>query len=86
MFTDIITALAVLVLVFMLLLLFRNERVFKYRMGVLSKVSEKAKLDIINNRTDWRRHYNIFERVKYNEMLLKFWRSFDSFFPEEYRP
>lgn len=65
---------------------FRNKRVFEYRGKVLSKISHKAQLQISEGQFDiWRDNYKVLDNTSYNEMVWKFWKPVDSFFPEEYR-
>lgn len=57
-------------------LLVRNFYVCKYRMAIL----DKCKKDIAEGRScSWK--LDLFETVSYEQMLFKFWRRLDSFYP-----
>lgn len=63
-------------------MLIRNDMVAKYRHKLLDKVSEKSQEDIENGRDfNWR--YDAFRAVEYEEMVNKFWKKLDSFYPDK---
>lgn len=63
-------------------MLYRNNSLYLYRGKLLRLVSEAAKFDIATNkRWEWR--YGVYESISYDEMFFKFWKSFDSFYPDK---
>jgi len=67
---------------FLIAFLIRNEMVYRYKQKMLRKVSAAAHRDIWAGKTDWMWRYNTLSSVEYGEMVYKFWRSFDSFYPD----
>jgi hypothetical protein len=66
---------------FCLLLMDRNQKVHKYRRSLLRKISDAGDVDIENNRP-WEWRHDIYDTITYDEMLYKFWRRLDSFYPD----
>lgn len=64
-----------LICLFSLLLLIRNQEVFNYRRKVINYVYCGS---------DWQKKVEIFDEVSYQEMFWKFWKSVESFFPKEW--
>lgn len=64
----------------------RNSQVFNYRMRVLCHIREES-TSALGTDTFYEKikKYDILLDVSYHEMVIKFWRPVDSFFPEEYR-
>lgn len=63
-------------------LLLRNMQVFDYLNALNDLVYEQSKKDIRNNRDpSWRR--KVLNSVKYDEMLFKFWKPLESFYPNK---
>lgn len=60
----------------------RNTSVYNYRIRLNEKVSDRARADIRQNR-DWRWRYEMLNEVSYDEMMFKFWRPLDSFYPDK---
>lgn len=56
----------------------RNLEVGNYRRRILNEVSRLARQDIRSGRP-WEWRYEMFVSVGYASMLLKFWKSLDSF-------
>ena len=82
---ELVSTLAIVVAAF--IGVFQNMRVFRYRGRVVNRTSALANIDIDKGNYDsWRQRYDLFDKVSYFEMVFKFWRSFDSFYPEEIRP
>lgn len=73
---------AFLGVVYSTIILIRNQQVFKYRAKVLEGM-RKISVDGSLNDTDWIHLYEQFLSVSYEEMVSRFWRPLDSFFPEE---
>ena len=63
-------------------LLYRNQKIYSYRVELLRKISERATEDITNN-IDWHWRYDTFESVSYDEMIYKFWKPLDSFYKDK---
>lgn len=90
MATTIIMILLGVVLILMVLLtirasivLNRNEEVFAYRSNLINRISDRAMLDVKEgNDPQWR--YDLFDSVKYEDMVNKFWKPITSFYDEEY--
>jgi hypothetical protein len=53
---------------------FRNEAVLRYRMYLVDCV-------FAHRDYQWRR--DVYDRVSYNEMMFKFWKPLDSFYPDK---
>lgn len=60
----------------------RNNRVLRYRRDVLNRISDAAYIDIEHG-NPWVWRYTLYDSVSYDEMLYKFWRPLDSFYPNE---
>lgn len=54
------------------LILYRNNQVFKERERKLREISRRIDLRILQG-IPWRHLFDIFDEVTYSEMLLKFW-------------
>jgi hypothetical protein len=65
------------------LLLIRNFKVHSYRGNIIVKIG-KRNIQDIDKGTYGSSRWDVFDSVGYNEMLLKFWRPFDSFFPGDF--
>lgn len=83
-FLKVFFVISLILIVFCLLMLLRNERVYHYRSRVIAKISNDH-VACINTKQPYTLSWDILEKVSYNDMVIKFWRSFDSFFPPEYR-
>lgn len=57
--------------------LIRSELVFRYRMKLLDSIRDIARPDVAI------RMIELLAAVTYGEMVIKFWRPFNSFYPEE---
>jgi hypothetical protein len=79
MFTQIVLTFLVL---FSLFLLFRNGQVYKERTKILEIIHDLSN-DNIKQGKGWRWRYKLYESVLYEEMLFKFWKPINSFFPDE---
>lgn len=58
----------------------RNALVLRYRTNLLDKVSTLAESDADG---DWEWRFETLESVSYDEMVLKFWKPLDSFYPDK---
>lgn len=64
---------------FCILMLIRNEMVYKYRIALIHKIAEMGDKDIGAGRDPgWRWEY--FHRVDYDTMVYEFWKPLDSFY------
>lgn len=77
-----ILVICLIVMALCVVLLFRNEAVYRYRMDLLSKVSDAAKRDI-SERKDFMWRYHAYSTVDYSEMVMKFWKPLDSFYKDK---
>lgn len=69
-----------LILLWSVLSLIRNTRVYAYRTKLLEEISQATQAEIASPSWSlWR--YKIFSSVSYIEMVYKFWRPLDSFYP-----
>ena len=60
---------------------YRNDSAYKYRMALLNQIKLACEDDIRNGRPYYWR-YEEFDRVTYHEMVSKFWKRLDSFYPD----
>ena len=67
------------------LALIRNQKVYNYRVALLEEVSNAANNDIHREggpyEFKWR--YDAFSDVEYNDMMWKFWKPLDEFYPDK---
>lgn len=85
MFATVLIIAMLVTMVFLFLFMIRNTLVFRHRMKKINIVSNLATRDIYAGNENWRRWYDILESVNYYEMVWKFWRRLDSFYPPELR-
>jgi hypothetical protein len=57
-------------------MIFRNEKVYAFRLSILNSMARKTDL----TQADIRR----FKECSYTRMLLMFWKPLDSFYDEEF--
>lgn len=62
-------------------ILVRNSLVFLYLRQLLQEISIVAEKAIEQGKP-WQIYYTWFDSASYLEMLLKFWRRLDSFYPD----
>lgn len=60
----------------------RNERVYRYRLGLLDRISEQCDKDIYERRVDFRWRFDELREVTYNQMLLSL-KPLDSFYKRD---
>lgn len=60
----------------------RNRRVHAYRQRLLKAVHTAALLDMELGK-DYLWRFKVFESVKYEHIVLQFWRKLDSFYPDK---
>lgn len=60
--------------------LIRNQLVYEYRIELLDQICAACQANGWMN-SEWR--YGMYNEVNYNEMVLQFWRRFDSFYPDK---
>lgn len=65
-----------------LLLLIRNECVYRYRVALLDTIRDAANSDIDAGRS-WVWRYKAYDAVGYCVMVLQFWRPLHSFYPDQ---
>lgn len=65
-----------------MLMLIRNNQVYRYRSTLIDQISEAAKSDNLLLR-DWMWRYDYFATVSYDKMVTQFWKPLDSFFPDK---
>lgn len=66
-----------------IIMLYRNDRVFAYRIKLVEQISSANQADIARRRAydGWR--YTKFNEVSYEAMLYQFWKPLDSFYPDK---
>jgi len=69
----------IIILMSSIYMFLRNNAVYKYRIGLLDRISKAAEEDI-NMGRDWRWRYDILHKVTYQEMVWKFWKPISSFY------
>ena len=70
-------------IVLSVIILHRNSVVFDYRQEILKRVYKAASADIKEGKFDWQWRYDAYSEVSYNEMVSKFWKKLDSFYPDK---
>lgn len=60
----------------------RNSVVFSYRTSLLGEISTAVGIDMNNGMWDSEWRYDMYDEVSYDEMMFKFWKRCDSFYPE----
>lgn len=60
----------------------RNSRVLAYRKHILHLIGEASLVDIKHGEKNFFWRYQALDEVSYDEMLWKFWKSFDSFYSD----
>lgn len=78
---EYVVILPLAVMIASMMLLFRNGRVYRYRVRLLHRVSAAARRDI-GEGLEWEWRYDMLESVSYESMVLKFWRPLSSFYDE----
>ena len=75
----------ILLVVFVGGMLFRNNRTLAYRQRLIDQVSAACMDDLKRDplSTDWWWRWDVYNSVSYDEMAIKFWRRFDSFYPDK---
>lgn len=63
--------------------LYHIRAVYRYRLKTLDQVSVQTKADVANQRP-WEWRYDVFEQVSFDDMVWKFWRPFESFYPDKH--
>lgn len=63
-------------------MLIRNTLVYTYRTNLIHRISESNIEDISDGRP-WHWRYEEYNSISYNEMMLKFWKPLDSFYPRD---
>lgn len=67
-------------LAFCALMMWRNRRVYAYRMALADEVSIESRRAIARGDADWERGWDWLKRQPdYETMMWRFWRSLDSF-------
>jgi hypothetical protein len=79
---NIVLGICCILLFHSIFMLYRNKKVFNYKMKLLDKVSSLAQKDSLADR-EWKWRYEVFTSVSYNEMLYKFWKPLDSFYKDK---
>ena len=67
---------------FILALTIRNHFLFKYRTQLLFDILSVSQREIHAGNYDYNWRYDWAHEVPYGFMLWRFWRSFDSFYPD----
>ena len=79
----ILLASCVIALVLSVIMLWRNDKTFKYRSNMIDKISKAAQKDILEGRYNYGWRYEEYDAVSYHEMAVKFWKPLDSFYPRD---
>lgn len=69
-------------LIMCLVMLKRNDNVFKYRNHISELMFDAGEDDIENNR-EWKWRLEIYKTVTYRDMMRKFWKPLDTFYPDK---
>ena len=60
----------------------RRQCVIECRRDIRKLIGAAVRTDIYRER-EWRWRWELYEQVGYNEMIVKFWKLADEFWPEE---
>lgn len=78
---SVLTNISLIVILVSVLLMIRNNQVYKYRMKILDLVFAQAMRDVREGRDPiWR--YDAMRAVSYDRMIWQFWKPLDSFWDE----
>lgn len=78
----VIGELVILYASFILFMFYRNDKVYNYRQRLLDRICEAAYRDAQKCKShEWR--FDMFRMVSYEEMVDKFWKPLDSFYPDK---
>ena len=77
---KIIVTLGILFLLYCAIGLIRNTFVLRYRMNLIDRIST---LNMREPEKDGGWRWKAYDRVNYKDMLLKFWKPLDSFYPDK---
>jgi hypothetical protein len=73
---TILWTILMLLLAFAIYILIRNQKVYRYRRRMADVVFSASVWDY-----KWR--LQVYESVTYNDMMLRFWKPLDSFYPDK---
>jgi len=78
---SVLTNISLIVILLSVIVIIRNNQVYKYRMKILDLVFAQAMRDVREGRDPiWR--YDAMRDVSYESMLYQFWKPLDSFWDE----
>jgi hypothetical protein len=60
----------------------RNCRVLAFRVQLLDDIGRAAQVDRLHGHNDFKWRYEAFDAVTYDEMMRRFWRPLESFYPD----
>lgn len=82
MFGTVLTILWLVLIAGAFYMMFRNNQVFNYRMGLLTDIRKASNADILARRP-WRWRYDTMDTVSYNYQMIHFWKPVDSFYTDK---
>lgn len=62
---------------------FRNNAVLRYRQDLISRISVASRHDLKRGIYDYEWRWAVFDSVNYSEMVFRFWRPLESFYPDK---
>ena len=68
-----VVVLGVIGTLFCLIMLRRNNKVCRFRVGIIDRIAALNQADIFNGRADYEYRWKQFGRVTYDEMCWRFW-------------
>lgn len=77
------TVLGILFMIVTMILLDRNYKVANYRRDLIEKMYQASVNDIDAKTYIFAWRQEIYHSVSYNDMLFKFWKPLDSFYPDK---
>lgn len=61
----------------------RNNAVYRYRINLICQIQRRCYEDVDRGYYDWHWRFEAFDSIGYNEMVFKFWRPLESFYPDK---
>jgi len=82
--TEMLVVVSVMILGFTIIALFwkRCNKVYLYRKEIIDRIYTCSDRDIEMNR-NWEWRYDVYHEVSLDNMIFRFWKRLDSFYPDK---